>query len=287
METLVVGGTGTVGSAVVRALAEKGESVRAMARSPEKARDLPSGVRAIAGDLAKPETLNEAFAGVERVFLLNALGEHETDEGLAGVRAAKTAGAKRIVYMSVAMPPASEIIPHFASKIPVEEAVRDSGMEWTILRPNNFYQNDLRLREPIVQHGVYPQPIGGKGMTRVDVRDIADAAVRALTTGDHRGRIYGLHGPDALTGTETAAIYSRHLGRPVQYMGDDLDAWQKQVRGMMPEWMIRDLRIMYAFFQDHGFEATDEERTQQRAVVGHDPRTFDAFVAEVAQEWKQ
>ncbi len=285
MKVLVIGGTGTAGSAVARQLVDRGERVRVMSRTDDAAK-LRLSVEWAHGDLAKPATLPNAFKGIEAAFLLNAMSQDETAQGLAAVEAAKRAGVRRIVYMSVVMPPGSEIIPHFASKIPVEQAVRDSGLEWTILRPNNFFQNDLAWRDAIARNGVYPQPIGGVGVTRVDVRDIADAAVSALTGPGHLERVYALHGARAWTGEDTARVYSEELGRTIRYIGDDLDAWAKQARAFMPAWMVDDLQVMYHFMQEHGAQATAEELEAERAIIGHDPRAFETFVWEVATEWR-
>src|SRR5512143_3698863 len=167
MKTLVIGGTGTVGSMVVAGLLKEGVKVRVMSRSPEKLKKLPAGVEGYGADLDDPETLPAAFEGIDSLFLLNVVGPGETDEGLAAVSAAKAAKVRKIVYMSVFMPEGSEKIPHFRSKLPVEKAIRESGIAYTILRPNNFFQNDLWLRSAITQHGVYPQPIGKKGLNRV------------------------------------------------------------------------------------------------------------------------
>lgn len=286
MEVLVVGGTGTVGSEVVRLLLERGVNVRVMARSADSLKRLPRGARGVAADLAEPDSLGAAFEGVDRAFLITALSPEETKHGLAAVRAAREAGVGRAVYQSVAMPEGSLHIPHFASKVPIERELQRSGMEWTILRPNNVFQNDLRFREAIVQHGVYPQPIGSKGMNGVDVRDIAEVAVKTLTEQGHAGEIYPLNGPDALTGKSMAETYSRHLGREVRYGGDDLDVWERQARAAMPEWLVRDLRIMYEFFQARGFGASEEDFAKQGSVLGHRPRSHDAFVAEVAPGWR-
>jgi len=242
-------------------------------------------VEGAVGDLARPETLPAALDGVDRVFLITPLDPRETELGLAGVEAAVDAGVDRIVYLSVAMPEGSEDIPHFASKIPIEEAVRDAGVAWAVLRPNNFFENDLWLREAIVEHGVYPQPIGSVGLNRVDVGDIAEVAVRALT-GDGVDGELPVHGPDALTGPQVAETWSRHLATEVGYAGDDLDAWAENAGHMMPEWMVHDLRIMYAFFQEHGFRATDDELSRLRDVRGRPPRSFDDFAAETAARWR-
>ena len=178
MKTLIIGCTGKVGSAVMRGLLDEGVKVRCMTHSADKMRNLPSEVEGRFADLDTPATLPAVFDDAESVFLVNAVSPNETKQGLAAVEAAKAAGVKKIVYLSVSMPEGSAHIPHFASKIPVENAVKESGIAYTVLRPNNFFQNDLMLETPIMNYGVYPQPIGSIGLNRVDVRDIADCAVR-------------------------------------------------------------------------------------------------------------
>jgi uncharacterized protein YbjT (DUF2867 family) len=286
MKVLVTGGTGTVGSRVVEGLLKRGVEVLVMTRAKEKLAHLPTGTSGVVADPEKPGTLPAAFEGAEGVFLLLALGRTETEQGLAAVEAAKKAGARRLVYMSVMMPEDSKHIPHFKSKIPIEQAVRASGAEFTILRPNSFFQNDLRAREAIYVHGVYPHPIGMVGVSAVDVRDIADAAVHALTEDGHAGQTYPLNGPRALTGDDVARIYSSHLKREVRYAGDDLNAWAKQAESLLPKWLIDDLRVMYQYFQEFGFRAADGDLVLQQKVVGHPPRSFDDFVGELAPAWK-
>ncbi len=285
MKVLVVGGTGTVGTAVVAQLRASGVEPRVMSRSAAKAAPLPAGTVHVAGDLAQPASLPAAFTGVDGVFLLAPVGSDETAQSLAGVDAAKAAGARHIVYLSVVMPPGSEVIPHFASKIPVEQAVQSSGIPWTILRPNNFFQNDLWFRDAITTYGVYPQPIGPRGLNRVDVRDIAEAAANAFTRGV--GGIVPLNGPRGLTGDDTARVYSEILRRPVRYGGDDLDVWAKQASAMMPPWMVQDMRIMYDYFIRKGVHASGTDFAAQQNLLGHAPRPFEAFVQELADGWKK
>ena len=286
MKTLVIGGTGKVGSMVAAGLLKQGVLVRVMSHSPDKLKKLPAGVEGHRADLDDPDTLPSAFDGVDSVFLLNTVGPNETAEGLNAVSAAKAAKVRKIVYMSVAMPAGSEIIPHFRSKLPVEKAVRESGIACTILRPNNFFQNDLWLKDAIIQHGIYPQPLGTKGLNRVDVRDIADCAINALTKPGHEGLTYDIHGPDTLTGEGIAGTYTKHLGREVRYGGDDIYAWAERSKGMVPEFLLADMRIMYRFFQDNGMIASGEDLEKTEKLLGRKPRTFDDFVKEIALEWR-
>jgi uncharacterized protein YbjT (DUF2867 family) len=284
MEFLVIGGTGTVGGEVVRGLLGRGDRVRVLTRSAAKARSLPEGAEGAIGDLADPPSLRQPLAGADGVFLATPLDPDEAKHGLATVEAAGAARVGRLVYMSVHKVVEGAQIPHFGSKIPIENAVRGLGLPFTILRPNNFFQNDLQIRDAIAAFGVYPQPIGSVGLSRVDVRDIADAAVNALTQPGHEGQTYALVGPDVLTGEATAAVYSRLLGREVRYGGDDLDAWAEQARGAMPDWLVRDLRTMFEHFQRYGLVATDADLAAVRRALGREPRRFEDFASEFATE---
>jgi uncharacterized protein YbjT (DUF2867 family) len=286
MSLLVIGGTGMVGSQVVQGLLGRGVSVKAMVRSEEKSKSLPAGAEGVIGDLENTTSLPPVFEGVEKLFLLNALTQNETAQGLAAVGAAKEAGVQHVVYMTVHRLRYALHIPHFGTKAPVEDAIRESGMAFTILEPNNFYQNDLWFQDAIMSYGIYPQPIGDIGQNRVDVRDIADAAVNALLESGHDGKNYPLVGPDALTGADVAAAYTKHLGKTVRYGGNDLDAWAEQAKQMLPEWLVYDFKIMYEYFQERGLLASGDDFVWQSEVLGHEPRSFDAFVAEIVPQWK-
>lgn len=288
MKVLVIGGTGATGGEVISALRAAGIEVRCMSRYANKLKALPAGVEGCVGDLEKPATLPAAFARIDAVFLMTALSRNETLQGLAAVTAAKSAKVKKMVYLSVPMPPGSDHIPHYLSKIPIERTLRESGINYTILRPNNFFQNDyLWCRAAVMSYGVYPQPIGSVGLTRVDSRDLAEATARVFTQPGHDNKEYPLHGPDVLTGEDVARIFSEHLERPVRYAGNDLEYWAKQSQHMMPEWMVRDLRIMYEYFQQHGLIASPEDYELQYKVLGREPRRFDDFVAEIVPLWKK
>jgi uncharacterized protein YbjT (DUF2867 family) len=283
MPHLVLGGTGTVGSAVVRGLVEQKVPVRVLTRSADKAKALPAGVTAVVGDLADPDTYGEIFTGdLDGLFLLNALNPTELQEGLAAVHEARKAGVKRLVYMGVHDAETVPMAPHFASKVAIETAIRASGIPYTLLRPNNFYQNDVWFLDVIAKHGVYPQPIGNGGLSRVDVRDIATAAVNAFTKPGHENRSYTLAGPDALTGDQCAAIWAKALGREVRYAGDDLVAWAGQQRAFLPPWLVYDFAIMYHHFQTRGLKASDAQLRETEAAIGGPPRRYADYVAEMA-----
>ncbi len=247
---------------------------------------MPAGVKAVTGDLMKVETVRRVFKGVDGVFLINAVSPTEVHEGLLSVCALRDENVKRLVYLSVHHADAVPWVPHFGGKLGIEQAVLKSGVPATVLRPNNFYQNDYMFKDVILQHGVYPQPLGDVGLHRVDVRDIAEAAAIALTTSGHEGQTYDLVGPEAHTGKSTAEAWSRALGRPIVYGGNDLDAWEKQALQYMPDWAVYDVRHMYVFFQAKGLKASPEAIERQTKLLGHSPRSFGAFVGETAAAWK-
>jgi uncharacterized protein YbjT (DUF2867 family) len=279
---LVIGGTGTVGSHAVQQLLARKQAVRVLTRNPSK---VPAGVEAVSGDLVDPSTLPPAFDGVDGVFMVNALSPSEPHEGMMAVGAASAAKVKRFVLMTVAHADRHPLIPHFAAKLPIENALRASGIPFTILRPNSFMQNDLRYKEVMLGKGVYPQPIGDVGCSRVDVRDIAEMAVIALADGGHEGRCYHACGPKVENGDAVAALWSTALRKPVRYFGNDLEAWGGMMRQALPAWLVHDLQLMYRAFMKDGLVATGEEVATMTQVLGRPPHGSETLVRETAAAW--
>ncbi len=280
MTILVIGATGNVGRPTVAGLLAKGASVRALSRSQDNLGALPDGVNGVIGDLETGDGLDEACAGVDKLFLITSNGETETERGLKAVAAATAAGVKHIVFLSIDNPLKEPAVPHYRAKQPIEEAIRNSGADYTFLRCNYFMQTDLSVIPVIKEHGIYAMPIGSIGSNRVDTRDIADCAVRALTEDGHAGADYNLHGPDTISGPGAAEVYARHLGRDVRYGGDDVDQWGKPVEAFLPPWLLDSLKKMFLGQQLKGGIADAEAVAAAEEAVGHPLRTFDEFVAE-------
>jgi len=287
MTTLIIGGTGRVGGPAAQALASQGEGVRVLTRSAEKATTLPDGVTGVLGDLENVASLKSAFAGVDQLLLITANGETEQVRGTNAVQAAVEAGVKKIVFLSVKLSDEAMKVPHYASKVAIEDAIRASGLTSVILRPDFFFQNDLLLGRAIAGAGLYTMPIGNKGQNRIDTRDIADAAVRALTTTELDGHDIALYGPKAWTADDIAALYGEHLGRDVRYAGDDLDAWEEGSKAFMPPWLLGALKAGFAKMQKMGSIASEDDVAKSEQAVGHPLRRFEDFVAEVTPAWKK
>jgi|MudIll2142460700_1097286.scaffolds.fasta_scaffold01586_4 uncharacterized protein YbjT (DUF2867 family) len=286
MTILVIGGSGTVGSQVVRELRARNAVVRVLTRNADKAKGLPGGAEGVIGDLLDPGTVRSVFKGIDSVFMLLAVSATETHEGLMAVNGMRMSGVKHIAYMSVHNLEQALHLPHFGSKLPVEAALKASGIPYTILRPNNFFQNDYWFRDAITKNGIYPQPIGDVGLSRVDIRDIAEAAAIVLMTPGHEGQTYNLVGPDVHTGKSTAEVWGRALGKTISYGGDNLDAWEEQSLQSLPAWMVFDFRLMYSFFQEKGLKASQSDIEHLTRLLGHSPRSFEDFAIETARGWR-
>ena len=286
MKILVTGGTGNVGGAVVNELLKRGAEVRVLARKQPEAGKLPAGVEVAIGDLLDPVSVEQAMQGVDKLFLLNAVVTDELTQALIAYNVAKRAGLKHVTYLSVFKVDQFRDVPHFASKLAVENALREFGVPYTILRPGYYIQNDANLKGALTGPGVYPMPIGTAGIGAVDVRDIAEAAATSLTEDGHDGQTYDLVASTMISGPGNAALWSRLLGKEIKYTGHDFDQWEQGMRARMPTWSAFDLRMMFQGYFDRGFASTETEAARLTKLLGHAPRSYEDFAAETAAIWK-
>jgi len=291
MAILVTGSTGTIGSQVLAHLQGRGVEVRALTRSPDTAQ-FPDGVTAVRGDLGDPDTLKAAMAGITTLFLLAPNAEDELTQAMLALTLANEAGVKGIVYLSVFGGDAYADVPHFAGKYTVERMIEALDLPVTILRPAYFIQNDLRQKDVLMNVGVYGAPVGSKGISMVDIRDIGEAAAIELVRREQAaaplGRAtYALVGPDRLTGIELAAIWSEELGREVRYGGDDLIVLEQRMKTMLPAWHALDLRLMFSRYQSEGAVATREDIAHLTKLLGRAPRSYRSFAKDAAAQWQK
>ncbi|MCA2215264.1 NAD(P)H-binding protein [Jidongwangia harbinensis] len=266
---LITGATGTIGRELVRHLAAEGVPVRALTRDPARLADRP-GVQVVPGDFADPGSLARAADGVSAVFLLSTgPGLPAHDEAM--VRAAVGAGVRRLVKLStmVTDEPALRLA---AWHRPGEAAVRESGLDWTVLRPSTFASNALQWAGPI-RAGRPVANLSGTGTQGfVDPVDVAAVAAAALTGGGHGGRTYTLTGPDLLTVPDQAAVLAGVLGRPVRTEDVPPERAREYLLGggTPPEWV--DLILEGSGYVAAGGVAvlTDDVAT----VLGRPPRSF-------------
>ncbi|AOL09387.1 MULTISPECIES: NmrA/HSCARG family protein [Burkholderia] len=286
MTILVTGATGRVGRHVVHQLVERGADVRVLVRDPSKA-DFPAAVSVVQGDMLDLDALRTAFAGARTLFLLNGVAGDEFTQALIALNLAREAGIERLVYLSVMHADRFVNVPHFAVKSGAERMIEQMGFGATILRPAYFMENERMVKDVIVGHGVYPMPIGSKGVAMVDVRDIAEvAAIELIRRNDAPGKLpvetLDLVGPDTLTGPQLASIWSEILGRPVAYGGDDPAAFENNLAGFIPKWMAYEMRLMAERYVSDCMvpQAGDVERLT--AILGRPLRTYRDFAVALA-----
>lgn len=214
---LVIGATGRIGREVVAQLSGAGVRIRALVRNPETAA-LPPDVEIASGDLTRPETLDRCFDDVDTAFLVWTAPPAAAGPALERL----TARAKRIVFLSS---PWKTPHPFFQQPNPgrvlhaeIERRIEDSGCAWTFLRPGMFAANALAWWGPRIRTGAdtVRWPYAAAPTAPVDERDVAAAAVRALTGEAHAGAEYVLTGPQSLSQADQVSIIGDAIGRPLR-----------------------------------------------------------------------
>lgn len=247
---LVTGATGNQGGALARRLLAAGHHVRALTRDPNSARAgalRAAGAELFAGSFADGASIERAAAGVDTLFAMStpfvAGEEAETREGLALVAAAKRAGVPYLVYASVANADRRTGIPHFESKLPVEDAVRASGLRWSIVAPVFFMDNLLSpWWLPGLQQGALMMTLpADRKLQQVPVEDLgAFYALVATQPERFAGRRIDL-ASDEISAAEVVKTISELSGRPIAYRQLPLEAVRQQNEdfAIMMEWFDR------------------------------------------------
>ncbi|HEY3202915.1 MAG TPA: SDR family oxidoreductase [Thermoanaerobaculia bacterium] len=281
---LVTGATGKVGGEVVRQLSAAGVPVRALVRDPMRASPIRlPGVEIVVGDLGKPETLDHALSGVDRLFLLSPAHPDQVSLQSNAIEASKRAGVGHVVKVSVAGGPDSGTQIgrwHWAT----EKQLEASGIDFTMLRPNLYMQQMLTLAPSIAATGTFSLPLGTAEVSVVDTRDVAAVAVCALTENKHSRKIYDLTGPEALSFDAVADAISEATGKKVSYVHVPPEYARKQLLASgVPRWLVDDMLILFASYRE-GYGAAVSDTI--REVTKHHPRTFHHFAKDYAQVFR-
>jgi uncharacterized protein YbjT (DUF2867 family) len=252
----------------------------------------------IVGDMHEESTLRAAAQGARAVY--HVCPNIHPDELLIGrvaIAAARAVGVERFVFHSV-LHPQIQAMPHHWNKLHVEEALLESQMSYTILRPSNYMQNVLAGLLPsdyrqnvlagwrmIVESGVYMVPYSVKSGTRtnmVDLEDVAHAASVVLTEPGHLGATYELAGPDILTQTEIAQILGKHLKRQVRVEELSVEAWMRNAKVVgMGDYQIETLAKMFQYYDRYDFLGNSLTLS---SLIGRAPKSFDAFIERKIRE---
>lgn len=277
MRVLMIGATGAYAGLVLPELVRRGVEVRALLQDPAKSAAVMSkGAAEVAvGDLRDAASLRRAADEVDGVFHIGpAFGTGETDMGLAMVAAAKAAGVRKFCFSSVYHPSLS--LDNHASKRAVEEAVYDSGMNFTVLQPAMFMQGLEGSWADVLTHGKLSGPYSTTAkVCYVDYRDVAEVAARALTEDTFAYGTFELAAPGMVDRVELADLVSQVLGRPVEA------AETSFAEAPIPAGPTRDAMLrMMASYDRYGFAGGNA--LVLRAVLGREPRTLRQYVQELA-----
>uniref|UniRef100_A0AAU1M1N9 NAD(P)H-binding protein n=1 Tax=Streptomyces sp. NBC_00148 TaxID=2903626 RepID=A0AAU1M1N9_9ACTN len=212
---VVTGATGNIGRPLTQALADAGRQVTAVSRHEAV---VPDGVRHLTADLNEPAGLKPALDGAEALFLLLSGDLHATGANPAEIiRQAADSGVRRVVLLStlgvVTRPFGHTRIAMRA----LEDTLRESGLEWTVLRPGGFASNALWWAGSVRAHQVVAAPFGDIGVPIIDPADIAEVAAACLMEDQHTGGIYELTGPEVITPRQQAEAIATALGSPVTF----------------------------------------------------------------------
>lgn len=277
---VVTGATGNIGRPLTRALAEAGEQVTAVSRH---AAAVPDGVRHVVADLAEPTNLKSALDGAKSLFLLLSGDLHATGANPADIIGeAAAAGVRRIVLLStlgvVTRPFGRTRIAMRA----LEDTLRESGLEWAILRPGGFASNALWWADSVRTRQVVAAPFGDTGVPIIDPADIAAVAAACLLKDRHTGVAYELTGPEVITPREQTAAIATALGAPVRFHQlTREEAKTAMSRSMPPELADDTLDILGSPSPAELRVSPDVER-----VLGRAPRSFAEWAARHAAAFR-
>ena len=278
---LVVGAAGRFAGLVVPALASRGVSVRGLVRNEkqgEQARQ--SGAAEVAiGDLRDRASIDAALRGVDAAFYIAPVYQKEEAQmGLPFVAAAKAAGVRRIVFSSAIHPVIGKLQNHI-QKVPVEEAVIKSGMEFTILNPTVFYQTLAAAWPDVVKTGVFAEPFSAVSrISRVDYRDVAEVAAMAFTEDRLLNGTFELCADGGMDRGEVAAVMGEVLERPIEAAAPDFGAWMAQAKLPYDEHQTEELAAMYAYYDRYGLLGN---ALTLRAILGREPRSIQEFFTDL------
>ncbi|MFD6281544.1 SDR family oxidoreductase [Streptomyces sp. NPDC060209] len=270
---VVTGATGNVGQPLTQALAEAGEQVTAVSR---RAVAMPDGVRHVPADLADPQGLTPALEGAKALFLLLSGDLHAPEARPTDIiDLAAASGVRRVVLLSSQGVATRPLGPSRIAMRAVEDALRESGLDWAVLRPGGFASNALAWAESVRTQGTVAAPFGDVGVPIVDPADIAEVAAACLLDDRHNGGIFELTGPEVITPRQQSEAIAAALGSPVRFHELTREEAKAAMTQFVPPELADDtLDIISAPNPVELRISSDVER-----VLGRAPRPFSNWVA--------
>jgi uncharacterized protein YbjT (DUF2867 family) len=274
---LVTGATGLNGTELVRRLSSRGVPVRALVRSPAKARAISSlpGVEIVEGDMSRPETLSAPLRGVERAMLISSSVPAMLEVQSNFIDAAAQAGVRHIVKLSGVFAELDSAFRFARIHAEIEKRLEASGIAFTHLRAGEFMPSYFRQVPSLVARATLALPMEDARIASIDIGDIAEVAATVLTTSGHEGMVYPITGPEALSMSEVAERLSAATGKAIRYMNvAPEEAKKAQLAAGMPPHLADALAELFAE-RRRGMEATVWPTIE--TVFGWRPTSFAAF----------
>jgi uncharacterized protein YbjT (DUF2867 family) len=281
---LVTGGTGTIGSELVRQLQRAEVPFRVMVRDPDVARKrLGPGIELVQGDLRRPDSLAPAMAGAQRLFLLAPFAADHVAMKSAAIAAAHAAGVSHVVLSAgITSGPDSPVeLGRWHGQN--QQQLAATGMAWTVLQPTFFMQNFLWEAAGIRSTGGFAMPLRGARIAYIDARDIAAAAAAVLLGEGHHGRCYPLTGGEALTGPELALAFSEALGRPVRFVERSLEEEEAALVSSGLDPALARLSVEFFSLAHDGRLAVLSDAVEK--LTGRPPLRFRRFLADYSDRF--
>lgn len=276
---LVAGANGQNGRLLLKKLAEQNIPVRAMVRNKERAKDLENKTTEIVeADLSNPATLNKAFNAIEQAYIATAIHPDAAIYFSNFFKAAKKAEVKHIIKLSglgaSADSPSEILRQHYQS----DEQLLQSGMEFTVIQPNSFFQNIFGQKRTIQRKSRFGMLLGHASQSLVDMQDVAEAVVRIILHKKHINKIYPLTGPEPISGNKMAAQLSNLLQKTIVYKPVPSPlAKQEMLAGGASEWNANALVEILDLFATGAFAETTSDLEN---ILGRKPSRFSDFLIE-------
>jgi len=280
---LITGASGNVGKEVLKQIARTGAEVRAAFQTVSKAAAAPSGVEVVTMDYNEPDTVRAALKGIQRVFLVGPPTPNLVSLERKAIDEIKQSGVRHVVKLS-AMGGRGTTFPR--QHADSEDYIASSGVAYTFLRPNGFMQNFVIYNGATInsQNAFYGSQ-GDGTVSHIDIRDIAAAAVKALTEDGHEGKTYTLTGPDALSNARVAEILSDDTGREIKYVDLPGEKFKQALLDAgLPEWSADALNDLQQFYRKGGASAVTEDVQQ---LLRRKPISFEQFSRDYAQAFQR
>jgi uncharacterized protein YbjT (DUF2867 family) len=278
MTVLVTGATGKTGAAVVDALKSRGVAVRAASRHPGRSVD---GVEQVRMDWSDSATWEAVLDSVNAIYVVGPYAAVD-NAGLVGRLLKAAPHVRRVVHLSIV---GVEKLPTAIPMARWEEDVRSSEKEWTILRPNWFFQNfEDSFVTALRDHGVLEVPAGDAAIGFVDTADIGEVAAIALTEDGHGGRTYTLTGPESLTYSQALAQLSHSADRELRYVALPAHEFANRLsHGGAPDWAVEWQLALHHLIREGEYAAVTDSVEE---ITGRPPQPLHSYATDHAHYWR-